>query len=54
MQEVLEWLSERGYADVEIVKTADESLTFSLPKELRNKDLRAVAEKLGAGAPVQE
>ncbi|WP_443054848.1 4-hydroxy-3-methylbut-2-enyl diphosphate reductase [Streptomyces sp. NBC_00691] len=51
VQEVLEWLSERGYADVEIVKTADESLTFSLPKELRNKDLRAVAEKLGAGTP---
>ncbi|MDX3763130.1 4-hydroxy-3-methylbut-2-enyl diphosphate reductase [Streptomyces sp. AK02-04a] len=32
---VLEWLAERGYADVETVKTADESITFSLPKELR-------------------
>ncbi|MFB7588160.1 4-hydroxy-3-methylbut-2-enyl diphosphate reductase [Streptomyces sp. NPDC056169] len=52
VQEVLEWLAERGYADVEIVKTADESLTFSLPKELRNKDLRAVAEQLGKGDPV--
>ncbi|MFD3945098.1 4-hydroxy-3-methylbut-2-enyl diphosphate reductase [Streptomyces sp. NPDC058579] len=47
VQEVLEWLSERGYADVEIVKTADESLTFSLPKELRNKDMRAEAAELG-------
>ncbi|MER8044804.1 4-hydroxy-3-methylbut-2-enyl diphosphate reductase [Streptomyces sp. NPDC094032] len=46
VQEVLEWLSQRGYADVEIVKTADESLTFSLPKELRNKDLRAHAAGL--------
>ncbi|MGW8356978.1 4-hydroxy-3-methylbut-2-enyl diphosphate reductase [Streptomyces wedmorensis] len=54
VQEVLEWLSERGYADVEIVKTADETLTFSLPKELRNKDLRAEAEKLAAAAPVKE
>ncbi|MEU3004898.1 4-hydroxy-3-methylbut-2-enyl diphosphate reductase [Streptomyces sp. NPDC007020] len=32
---VLEWLAERGYADVETVKTADESITFSLPKEIR-------------------
>ncbi|MEV3855309.1 4-hydroxy-3-methylbut-2-enyl diphosphate reductase [Streptomyces sp. NPDC050095] len=36
---VLEWLAERGYGDVETVKTADESITFSLPKELR-RDLR--------------
>ncbi|QTA37043.1 4-hydroxy-3-methylbut-2-enyl diphosphate reductase [Streptomyces sp. CA-256286] len=36
---VLEWLAERGYEDVETVKTADESITFSLPKELR-RDLR--------------
>jgi 4-hydroxy-3-methylbut-2-enyl diphosphate reductase len=45
VQEVLEWLSERGYVDVEIVKAADESLTFSLPKELR-RDLRAEAAGL--------
>ncbi|GAA3842147.1 4-hydroxy-3-methylbut-2-enyl diphosphate reductase [Streptomyces coacervatus] len=32
---VLEWLAAHGYADVETVKTADESITFSLPKELR-------------------
>jgi 4-hydroxy-3-methylbut-2-enyl diphosphate reductase len=41
---VLEWLAERGYADVEIVKAAEESITFSLPKELR-RDLRAEAQK---------
>ncbi|MGW7412246.1 4-hydroxy-3-methylbut-2-enyl diphosphate reductase [Streptomyces sp. NPDC054863] len=44
---VLEWLSERGYGDVETVKTADESITFSLPKELR-RDLRAEAAALGS------
>ncbi|MCA1222409.1 4-hydroxy-3-methylbut-2-enyl diphosphate reductase [Streptomyces sp. 8L] len=37
---VLEWLSKRGFEDVEIVKAAEESITFSLPKELR-RDLRA-------------
>ncbi|WP_405478746.1 4-hydroxy-3-methylbut-2-enyl diphosphate reductase [Streptomyces sp. NBC_00009] len=42
---VLEWLAERGYGDVETVKTADESITFSLPKELR-RDLRAEAAAL--------
>ncbi|HEY9438397.1 MAG TPA: 4-hydroxy-3-methylbut-2-enyl diphosphate reductase [Streptomyces sp.] len=44
---VLEWLAERGYKDVETVKTANESITFSLPKELR-RDLRAEAEALAA------
>ncbi|MEU2820704.1 4-hydroxy-3-methylbut-2-enyl diphosphate reductase [Streptomyces bacillaris] len=44
---VLEWLAERGYADVETVRTADESITFSLPKELR-RDLRAEAAALSA------
>ncbi|MFD6422720.1 4-hydroxy-3-methylbut-2-enyl diphosphate reductase [Streptomyces sp. NPDC060198] len=44
---VLEWLAERGYADVETVKTAEESITFSLPKELR-RDLRAEAAALAA------
>jgi 4-hydroxy-3-methylbut-2-en-1-yl diphosphate reductase len=44
---VLEWLAERGYGDVEIVKAAEESITFSLPKELR-RDLRAEArDKIG-------
>ncbi|MFF7731127.1 4-hydroxy-3-methylbut-2-enyl diphosphate reductase, partial [Streptomyces sp. NPDC008001] len=39
---VLDWLAERGYADVETVTAAQESITFSLPKELR-RDLRAEA-----------
>ncbi|AOT60828.1 MULTISPECIES: 4-hydroxy-3-methylbut-2-enyl diphosphate reductase [Streptomyces] len=42
---VLEWLARRGFEDVEIVKTAEESITFSLPKELR-RDLRAEAAAL--------
>ena len=37
---VLDWLSERGYADVESVTSAEESLIFSLPQELR-RDLKA-------------
>ncbi|MEV2243460.1 4-hydroxy-3-methylbut-2-enyl diphosphate reductase [Streptomyces sp. NPDC049970] len=31
----LKWLAERGYSDVETVTTADESITFTLPHELR-------------------
>jgi 4-hydroxy-3-methylbut-2-enyl diphosphate reductase len=42
---VLEWLAERGYADVEVVRSAQESIQFSLPKELR-RDLRG---ELAAG-----
>ncbi|GAA4902642.1 4-hydroxy-3-methylbut-2-enyl diphosphate reductase [Streptomyces coeruleoprunus] len=42
---VLEWLAQRGFEDVEIVKAAEESITFSLPKELR-RDLRAEAASL--------
>nr|WP_175411650.1 4-hydroxy-3-methylbut-2-enyl diphosphate reductase [Streptomyces sp. TRM64462] len=42
---VLEWLAQRGFEDVEIVKAAEESITFSLPKELR-RDLRAEASAL--------
>lgn len=53
VEQVLEWLSQRGFEDVEIVKAAEESITFSLPKELR-RDLREeaaslVAERGGAG-----
>ena len=36
---VLDWLSERGFPPPETVHTAEESLTFALPPELR-KDLR--------------
>ncbi|GHE77300.1 4-hydroxy-3-methylbut-2-enyl diphosphate reductase [Streptomyces longispororuber] len=49
VEEVLEWLTQRGYEDVEIVKAAEESITFSLPKELR-RDLRAEAAELAAKA----
>ncbi|MEU9774236.1 MULTISPECIES: 4-hydroxy-3-methylbut-2-enyl diphosphate reductase [Streptomyces] len=45
---VLEWLSRRGFEDVEIVKAAEESITFSLPKELR-RDLREEATRLLRG-----
>jgi 4-hydroxy-3-methylbut-2-enyl diphosphate reductase len=40
VRDVLTWLAERGYADVQEVTTAEESLTFSLPRELR-ADLKA-------------
>ncbi|OJX72335.1 MULTISPECIES: 4-hydroxy-3-methylbut-2-enyl diphosphate reductase [unclassified Leifsonia] len=47
VQEVLEDLSGAGYRDVEEVKTAEEDLMFSLPKELRKditgkQDARAI------------
>ncbi|MET9965673.1 4-hydroxy-3-methylbut-2-enyl diphosphate reductase [Streptomyces sp. NPDC006356] len=45
VEEVLEWLTQRGYGDVELVKAAEESITFSLPKELR-RDLREEAAAL--------
>ena len=35
-----EWLSEHGFPDAEAVHTAEESLIFALPPELR-RDLRA-------------
>jgi 4-hydroxy-3-methylbut-2-en-1-yl diphosphate reductase len=37
---VLEWLAERGFPAVEEVRSAEETLIFSLPQELR-RDLRA-------------
>jgi 4-hydroxy-3-methylbut-2-enyl diphosphate reductase len=40
VQQVLAWLAERGYADVEEVTAAQESLLFALPPELR-RDLKA-------------
>jgi 4-hydroxy-3-methylbut-2-enyl diphosphate reductase len=54
VEEVLEFLAQRGYGDVELVKAAEESITFSLPKELR-RDLREeaaalVAERKGTSA----
>ena len=42
---VLAFLSERGYPDARAVHSAEESLIFALPPELR-RDLRAAAEGL--------
>ena len=39
---VLDWLAARGFADVQVVTSTQESIQFSLPKELR-RDLRAEA-----------
>ncbi|MFP5335130.1 MAG: 4-hydroxy-3-methylbut-2-enyl diphosphate reductase [Actinomycetes bacterium] len=40
VEDVLAWLAERGYGTVEEVRTAEEDLLFSLPRELR-RDLKA-------------
>lgn len=42
VDEVLAWLAERGFGDVEIVQTVEEHLVFALPPELR-RDLKASA-----------
>jgi 4-hydroxy-3-methylbut-2-enyl diphosphate reductase len=39
---VLDFLAERGFADVAEVTTAQEKLVFSLPQELK-RDMRAAA-----------
>jgi 4-hydroxy-3-methylbut-2-enyl diphosphate reductase len=44
VDEVLAWLSERGFGTIELVKTAEETLVFALPPELR-RDLKAAALK---------
>jgi 4-hydroxy-3-methylbut-2-enyl diphosphate reductase len=44
VDEVLEYLAQRGYGDVELVQTAEEDVQFSLPKELR-KDMKAAGEE---------
>ena len=41
MRGVVEHLAERGCAGVEEVTTAEETLTFSLPRELRPKKAAA-------------
>ena len=40
VSEVLDWLAERGFSDVETVQTAEETLVFALPPELR-RDMKA-------------
>lgn len=42
VQEVLDWLRERGFGEVTEVEAAQERLVFSLPQELR-RDLRAAS-----------
>ncbi len=44
VSEVLDWLAERGYADVETVKAAEERLVFALPHELRRAEKAAQAD----------
>ena len=43
IEDVLTWLSARGYGDVETVTAMQESLLFSLPPELR-RDLKAAGQ----------
>jgi 4-hydroxy-3-methylbut-2-enyl diphosphate reductase len=50
VRDVLAWLAERGYGDVEEVVTAEEDLLFSLPKELR-RDIKAAKAARAAQAP---
>ncbi|MGH3427577.1 MAG: 4-hydroxy-3-methylbut-2-enyl diphosphate reductase [Mycobacteriales bacterium] len=40
VDEVLDWLAKRGYADVRVVTTVEERLAFSLPQQLK-RELRA-------------
>jgi 4-hydroxy-3-methylbut-2-en-1-yl diphosphate reductase len=48
VQELLDDLAEAGYTDVQRVKTAEEDLMFSLPKELR-KDLSGARDSRALG-----
>jgi 4-hydroxy-3-methylbut-2-en-1-yl diphosphate reductase len=43
VMQVLDHLAERGFADVAEVTTADETLTFALPQQLK-REMRAAAE----------
>jgi 4-hydroxy-3-methylbut-2-enyl diphosphate reductase len=42
VNEVLEWLADHGFSDCEEVSTAEETLMFALPPELR-RDMKAAA-----------
>ena len=44
VNEVLQWLDEHGFSDCEEVRTAEETLMFALPPELR-RDIKAAAAK---------
>lgn len=43
VKDLLDWLAERGYGEVETVNAKEESLLFALPPELR-KDLKAAGQ----------
>ena len=47
VDEVLIWLAENGFRDVEEVTTAEETLVFALPPELR-RDLKAAQQRADA------
>lgn len=49
VDEVLIWLAEQGFRDVEEVTTAEETLVFALPPELR-RDLKAAQKRADAPA----
>ncbi|MDG4833276.1 4-hydroxy-3-methylbut-2-enyl diphosphate reductase [Solwaraspora sp. WMMD1047] len=49
--EVLDHLAARGFADVNVITTADEKLTFALPPELRRDMKAAVAAGNGSAGP---
>ena len=38
--ELLKWLGERGDGDVEEITTANETIAFALPKEVRQSRVR--------------
>ncbi|OIQ63216.1 4-hydroxy-3-methylbut-2-enyl diphosphate reductase [mine drainage metagenome] len=44
VKDLLDWLAERGFGDVETVSATEESLLFALPPELR-KDLKAAGQE---------
>ena len=43
VKDVLTWLAERGYGEVETVTASEEHLLFAIPPELR-KDLKAAGK----------
>jgi 4-hydroxy-3-methylbut-2-enyl diphosphate reductase len=48
VDDLLAWLAERGFGEVEEVTTAEETLIFALPPELR-RDMKAAAKAAAAG-----
>ena len=49
VRDVVDWLAERGYADVDEVSHTEERLTFALPQELR-RELRLAARASSTSA----